>query len=167
MKLPNYDHVPPKTVRFWAMFDTGVMSLALPFTSPFFISFLYWLNGLIGGGTTAPAFDPLAMFFVNLAGMLVLKGVAENDLRPASAQFGRRHRLHRAVGAHRHELRRLDAAARKVQTAAPGGALGGKKFETHGLGTADGSGMATIIRHPAAMIRVAHSPPSTTGPAPR
>ncbi len=82
MKLPNYDHVPPKTVRFWAMFDTGVMSLALPFTAPFFIRFLYWLNGLIGGSTTAPVFDPLAMFFVNLAGMLVLVWVAARMIQP-------------------------------------------------------------------------------------
>lgn len=82
MKLPNCDHVPPKTVRFWALFDTGVMSLALPFTSPLFIRFLYWLNELIGGTTTAPAFDPLAMFFVNLAGMLVLVWVAARLIRP-------------------------------------------------------------------------------------
>lgn len=82
MKLPNCDHVPAKTVRFWALFDTGVMSLALPFTSPFFIRFLYWLNGLIGGSSTAPVFDPLAMFFVNLAGMLVLVWVAARLIRP-------------------------------------------------------------------------------------
>jgi len=82
MKLPNYDHVPAKTVRFWALFDTGVMSLALPFTSPLFIRFLYWLNGLIGGGSAAPVFDPLAMFFVNLAGMLVLVWVAARLIRP-------------------------------------------------------------------------------------
>ncbi|MDP3293552.1 MAG: hypothetical protein Q8M37_02290 [Nevskia sp.] len=82
MQLPNYDHVAPKTVRFWALFDTGVMSLALPFTSPLFINFLYWLNGLIGGTPTPPTFDPFAMFFVNMSGVLVLVWVAARLIRP-------------------------------------------------------------------------------------
>lgn len=76
------DHVPAATVRFWAWFDTGVMSLALPLTAPWFIGALYWLNGRLGGTAQAPVFDPLAMFFVNLAGVLVLVWVAARLIRP-------------------------------------------------------------------------------------
>lgn len=82
MRLPNTDHVPAATVRFWALLDTGVLSLALPFTAPLFLGFLYWLNGLLGGASTAPAFDPLALFFVNLSGMMVLVWVAARLLHP-------------------------------------------------------------------------------------
>lgn len=82
MRLPNTDHVPAATVRFWALLDTGVLSLALPFTAPLFISGLYWLNGLLGGVSTAPAFDPLALFFVNLSGVMVLVWVAARLLHP-------------------------------------------------------------------------------------
>ena len=82
MRLPNTDHVPAATVRFWALLDTGVLSLALPFTAPLFISGLYWLNGLLGRVSTAPAFDPLALFFVNLSGVLVLVWVAARLLHP-------------------------------------------------------------------------------------
>lgn len=82
MRLPETDHVPASTVRFWAMLDTGVLSLALPFTAPLFISGLYWLNGLMGGLADAPMFDPLALFFVNLSGVLVLVWVAARLLHP-------------------------------------------------------------------------------------
>lgn len=82
MRLPATDHVPAATVRFWALLDTGVLSLALPFTAPLFIGGLYGLNGLLGGVSTAPAFDPLALFFVNLSGVLVLVWVAARLLHP-------------------------------------------------------------------------------------
>ncbi len=84
MRLPATDHVPASTVRFWALMDSGIVSMALPFTSPFFLGFLYWLNGLLGGVSTVPAFDALAMFFVNLAGVLVVMWiVARLTVKPA------------------------------------------------------------------------------------
>ncbi|MBA4287236.1 MAG: hypothetical protein C0434_17095 [Xanthomonadaceae bacterium] len=82
MRLPATDHVPAATVRFWALLDTGVLSLALPFAAPWFIAGLYGLNGLLGGVSTAPAFDPLALFFVNLSGVMVLVWVAARLLHP-------------------------------------------------------------------------------------
>lgn len=80
--MPDTDHIDPETVRFWALFDSGVMALALPFTARLFIDALYRLNGLIGGSAIAPTLDPLAMFFVNLSGMLVLVWIAARLLRP-------------------------------------------------------------------------------------
>jgi hypothetical protein len=82
MRLPDSDHVPASTVRFWAMLDTGVLSLALPFTAKLFIGGLYWLNGLFGGASEAPVFDSLALFFVNLSGVMVLVWVAARLLHP-------------------------------------------------------------------------------------
>ncbi|MDH4459272.1 MAG: hypothetical protein QE272_11260 [Nevskia sp.] len=82
MRLPATDHVPAATVRFWALLDTGVLSLALPFTAPLFLGGLYWLNGLLGGVSSAPPLDPLALFFVNLSGVLVLVWVAARLLQP-------------------------------------------------------------------------------------
>ena len=60
-----------------------------------------------------------------------VEGVAEDDLGAERAQLVGRHRLDRAVGAHRHEGRGLDAAARKAQPAAAGGAVGGEQVELH------------------------------------
>ena len=67
----RFDHVPPRTVRFWALVDTSVIVLALPFTAKAFLSLIYWGNGLLGFDATVPAFGAIQMFFVNLAGMLV------------------------------------------------------------------------------------------------
>lgn len=83
MKLPNLEHVPPRTVRFWALFDTGVLALALPFTAPLFLRGLYWLNGMLGGTAAVPALDPLAMFFVNLSGLMVLVWIVARLLHPS------------------------------------------------------------------------------------
>lgn len=78
----RFQHVSPRTVRFWAMLDTGVLSLALPFTATLFLNALYWINGLLGGEATAPAFGALQMFFVNLSGVLVGVWVAARLLMP-------------------------------------------------------------------------------------
>ena len=45
-------------------------------------------------------------------------GVAEEDLRPERAEVVLPHRLHRRLGAHRHEDRRLHRPVRGVQPAA-------------------------------------------------
>lgn len=82
MRLPTTDHVPAATVRFWALLDTGVLSLALPFTAPLFLSGLYWLNGLLGGESSPPVLPPMAMFFVNLSGVMVLVWIAARLLHP-------------------------------------------------------------------------------------
>lgn len=82
MRLPATGHVPAATVRFWALLDTGVLSLALPFTAPLFLDALYALNGLLGGVSTPPPLDPLALFFVNLSGVMVLVWIAARLLHP-------------------------------------------------------------------------------------
>lgn len=82
MRFTALDRISPKTVRFWALIDTGVLALATPPSARLFLEGLYWLNGQLGGVSTAPAFDPLAMFFVNLSGLLVLVWCAARLLRP-------------------------------------------------------------------------------------
>ncbi len=52
---------------------------------------------------------------------------------PMSFSDLRRHRLDRAIGAHRHEDRGLDHAVVQGQGAAAGGAVGGEQFKLHGL----------------------------------
>ena len=52
-------------------------------------------------------------------------GVTQHDLRAQPAQFVGRHRFHGAIGAHRHERRRLDLAAGELQAAGAGAAVGG------------------------------------------
>ena len=49
-----------------------------------------------------------------------VKGIAEDDLAAQQRQFLRRHALHRAVGADRHEYRGLYGAARAGDAAVPG-----------------------------------------------
>jgi hypothetical protein len=58
-----------------------------------------------------------------------VEGVAQHDLRAGLDKLHRRHRLDRAVGAHRHEYRRFDDAVRELQAAAPRRAIGGKQVE--------------------------------------
>ncbi len=55
-----------------------------------------------------------------------MKGVAQDDLAAGLAQFLGRHRLDGAVGAHRHEHRRLHAAARKGQAPSAGVSVSGQ-----------------------------------------
>jgi hypothetical protein len=68
---PRFAHVPPKTVRFWALLDTSVIALALPFTAKLFLGAIYALNGLMGHDAVVPEFGAIQMFFVNLSGVLV------------------------------------------------------------------------------------------------
>jgi alkylation response protein AidB-like acyl-CoA dehydrogenase len=49
------------------------------------------------------------------------------------SSVARRHRLDRAIGPHRHERRRLDAAAIKSQATAAGLFVGGEEMEVHGV----------------------------------
>jgi hypothetical protein len=60
-----------------------------------------------------------------------VEGVAEHDLRAERVELLRRHRLHRAVSAHRHERRRIDAAVRELEDAAARGAVGAQDLELH------------------------------------
>ncbi len=60
-----------------------------------------------------------------------VEGVAEADLRTDLVEVARRHRLDRAVGADRHEDRRLDDAVRQRQPAAACGTVGGEEFKLH------------------------------------
>ena len=70
--MRSYDHIPLKTVRFWAWLDTAVTWVpAIPPLSIYFISGLYTMNGLIGGVSTAPVFEPIHLVFVSLMGSLV------------------------------------------------------------------------------------------------
>ena len=47
-----------------------------------------------------------------------MESITQNDLRTEILQFFRGHRLHRAVGAYRHEGRGLYRSARKIETSA-------------------------------------------------
>ena len=78
----RFEHVSPRTVRFWALLDSSVLALALPFTATLFLHAIYWLNGLLGGESAAPAFGAMQMFFVNLSGVLVGVWVAARLLMP-------------------------------------------------------------------------------------
>ena len=53
-----------------------------------------------------------------------MEGVAEHDLRAEAFELLGRHRLDRAVGAHRHERRRLDHAVRELEAPAARSAVG-------------------------------------------
>ncbi len=62
-----------------------------------------------------------------------VEGVAQDDLRVDFIELQRRHRLDRAIGAHRHEDRRFDHAVVQRDAAAAGVAVGGDEFEVeHG-----------------------------------
>lgn len=79
----RYDHIPASTVRFWAWLDSAVTwMLALPPLAPKFIATLYWLNGLVGGTSTPPAFEPIHLLFVCLTGALVSTWVIARLLHP-------------------------------------------------------------------------------------
>jgi hypothetical protein len=58
-----------------------------------------------------------------------VEGVAQDDLRAHLLERARQHALDRAVGAHRHEDRRLDDAVVQREAAAAGLALGGQQIE--------------------------------------
>lgn len=82
MPTVRYDHVSPKTVRFWAMLDSGVLALALPITAKAFLGVIYWVNGRLGFDHAMPAFEPIHMVFVNMLGVLVAVWVAARLLHP-------------------------------------------------------------------------------------
>ncbi len=70
--MRRFDHISTKTVRFWAWLDTAVSWLpAIPPLSVHFIGGLYTLNGLMGGVSQAPVFEPIHLVFVSLMGSLV------------------------------------------------------------------------------------------------
>ena len=60
-----------------------------------------------------------------------MKRVAEHDAGAEFGELGRAHRLHRAVGADRHEDRRLDLAVGKREHAAPRSLVPMRDFELH------------------------------------
>ena len=78
----RFDHVPARTVRFWALLDTSVIALAIPPTATAFIDVLYWVNGLLGYADAAAPFGAMQMFFVNLSGVLVAVWAAARLLHP-------------------------------------------------------------------------------------
>lgn len=70
--MRSFDHIPVKTVRFWAWLDTSVTWMpAIPPLSIYFINGLFWMNGLLGGTAQAPVFEPIHLMFVSLMGSLV------------------------------------------------------------------------------------------------
>jgi len=79
----RFEHVPPRTVRFWAWVDSSVTyTLALPFVAPGFLRLLYRINGWMGGAAIVPAFEPIQWFFVCLSGAMVSLWVIVRLLRP-------------------------------------------------------------------------------------
>lgn len=79
----RHAHIPASTVRFWAWLDSAVtVMLALPPLAPKFIAMVYWLNGLLGGVATPPAFEPIHLLFVCLTGSLVSVWVIARLLHP-------------------------------------------------------------------------------------
>ena len=60
-----------------------------------------------------------------------MERIAEHDLRADGSQLMRRHRLDRAVSAHRHECRRVDASMRELEHAASRGAVAVGDGELH------------------------------------
>ncbi|MES2684682.1 MAG: hypothetical protein V4650_14270 [Pseudomonadota bacterium] len=70
--MRQFEHIPVKTVRFWAWLDTAVTWMpAIPPLSMYFVGGLYWMNGLLGGTSEAPAFEAIHLMFVSLMGSLV------------------------------------------------------------------------------------------------
>jgi hypothetical protein len=79
----RFDHVPARTVRFWASLDSAVGGLvATPWGAQLFLGFLYWANGRLGGTAEAPLFTPLQLLFVCLMGALVSVWVVARWLHP-------------------------------------------------------------------------------------
>lgn len=81
--MRSYDHIPARTVRFWAWLDSAVSwSLALPPLAPWFLKGIYALNGLFGGEPQPPPFEPIHLLFVSLTGSLVSVWVLARLLHP-------------------------------------------------------------------------------------
>lgn len=81
--MRNFNHIPASTVRFWAWLDSAVTwMLAIPALAPHFLGGLYWLNGLLGGATQPPEFQPIHLLFVSLTGSLVSVWVIARLLHP-------------------------------------------------------------------------------------
>lgn len=81
--MRTFDHIPIKTVRFWAWLDTSVTYMpAIPPLSLKFIAAIYWINGLLGGVATAPVFEPIHIVFVSLMGSLIAIWCAARLLTP-------------------------------------------------------------------------------------
>lgn len=78
-----YDHVSPRTVRFWALVDSSVAwPLAIPPLAEWFIRTLYTANGWLGGVSKAPVFEPIHLLFVCLLGGLVTVWVVARWMQP-------------------------------------------------------------------------------------
>ena len=92
-----------------------------------------------------------------------VEGVAEDDLRALRDELVRRHRLDGAVGAHRHEDRRLDDAVRELEAAAPGAARRGEDLEMH---RGDGAGRWCAPRRISAARRAGAARRMRARPAP-
>ena|GEM_PF-1317569 len=83
LRAPNLDRVRRRTVRFWALVDSAVSyTLALPPLAEHFVSMLYYVNGKLGGESSAPTFAPLQLFFVCLSGSLVSLWCLARYLKP-------------------------------------------------------------------------------------
>ncbi|MDR3418923.1 MAG: hypothetical protein P4L83_22335 [Nevskia sp.] len=68
----RFDHVPARTVRFWAWLDSSVTwTLAIPPFAAGFLRLLYRINGWLGGESAPPAFGSIQLFFVCLSGVLI------------------------------------------------------------------------------------------------
>lgn len=81
--MRSYDHIPARTVRFWALLDSAVTwMLAIPALAPTFLDGIYWLNGLLGGAAEPPHFEPIHLLFVSLTGSMVSTWVIARLLHP-------------------------------------------------------------------------------------
>jgi hypothetical protein len=68
----QFDHVPARTVRFWAWVDSSVSwPLAIPPLASRFLRILYHVNAWLGGAAAPPEFAPIHLFFVCLSGVLI------------------------------------------------------------------------------------------------
>jgi len=81
--MRSYDHIPARTVRFWALLDSAVTwMLAIPALAPTFLDGIYCLNGLLGGAAEPPHFEPIHLMFVSLTGSMVSTWVIARLLHP-------------------------------------------------------------------------------------
>ncbi len=81
--MSRFDHVPAKTVRFWASLDTAAGGIiATPWGAELFVRFIYWGNGMVGGDAVAPVFEPVQLIFVCLMGALVSVWIVARWLHP-------------------------------------------------------------------------------------
>jgi len=88
---------PKRTIRILAGFDLAITGLlALPWTAVLFLDGISRLDGLAGFGTSEAVIGALALFFINLAGVLGVLWAAVR-LRAPSLELARMDAIGRVV----------------------------------------------------------------------